>query len=123
MRRSGFTLVELLVAVFIFSVGIVGVLALFTGAARAGRRAQEETEAALVASSVASELRSEVEAGRKIVAAVDHPHADFPRYKYSVSSTQLDKAGREFYVEITVTWMRAGKLREEKFSTIILRKQ
>ena len=121
MRRSGFTLVELLVAVFIFSVGIVGVLALFTGAARAGRRAQEETEAALVASSVASELRSEVEAGRKIVAAVDHPH--FPRYKYSVSSTQLDKAGREFYVEITVTWMRAGKLREEKFSTIILRKQ
>ena len=121
-EKEGFTLVELLVALFIFTVGIVGVMALFTGAARTARRAQEETEAALVASSVAAELRSEVESGRKIAAVVDRQHADFADYTYSVTSVQLDDEGMEFFVEITVSWRRGGG-RSEKFQTIIVRKQ
>jgi len=122
-RNEGFTLVELLVAVFIFSVGIVGVLALFVGAAQSSRIAAEETEAALVAHSIVAELRSEVEAGRKITNVINVRHPDFPKFHYSVDAVALDKTGREFFVEITITVKRRSRAYNEKFRTIIVRKQ
>jgi len=122
-RSDGFTLVELLVAVFIFSVGIVGVLALFVSAAHSSRIATEETEAAFAANCIVSELRSEVEAGRKITNVINARHPDFPKFRYSVEVVALDSSGREFYVEITLTVKRRSKAYDEKFRTIIVRKQ
>lgn len=125
MRNSGgFTLVEVLVALFIFTVGIVGVMALFYGAARAGQMAKEETESALVGSSVIADLRSQAGAGAKLADQPARPHPDYPKYDYSVSVIGLDEESREFYVEVLVRWhARGGRGREQKFGTIILRKQ
>ena len=125
MRNSGgFTLVEVLVALFIFTVGIIGVMALFYGAARTGQMAKEETESALVGSSVIADLRSQLEGGAKLADQPERPHRDFHKYKYTVSVIALDEESREFYVEVLVRWQaRGGRGREQKFSTIILRKQ
>ncbi len=56
-RNSGFTLVEILVAVAVLTVGILGVLALFPIAMTAGKNAIETTNSVILAKSVAQAIR------------------------------------------------------------------
>ena len=121
--QEGFTLVEVLVAVCIFMLGILGVIALFGSAAKSGRQAADETNAALLAQTVVAELRSQVNAGHKITAVIERSHDDFPGYKYSVEAVELDDGDREYYVEIDIFWKRRSRVRSEKFKTIIIRKE
>ncbi len=58
LRRRGFTLIEILVATMILTLGLVGILALFPVAIQAGRRVIEDSNAAVIAQSVAESVRS-----------------------------------------------------------------
>ena len=69
------------------------------------------------------EKGAEVEAGQKVLAVAYKTHQDFPRYKYSVDPVEMDEAGREFLVTVTVSWKRRGKPHSEVFRTILVRKQ
>ncbi len=121
--QDGFTLVEVLVAVGIFMLGMLGILALYGSAARSGRLAADETNAALLAQTVVAELRSQVNAGHKITAVIERSHDDFPRYKYSVEAVELDEGSGEYYVRIEIFWQRKSKVRAEKFNTIVMKKE
>jgi len=124
MRGSeGFTLVEVLVALFIFAVGIVGVMALFVGAARTGQMAAEETEAAMVAGTAVADVRSRLDAGQKPSPQPPREAAEFPRCMYEVSVVDLDDSGREFFVRVTVRWKSGGRERKLDFDTIVVRKE
>jgi prepilin-type N-terminal cleavage/methylation domain-containing protein len=57
-RRGGFTLVEVLIALGILGIGILGVTLLFPAAMRESRRAGGETIAAIYADSVVDMLRA-----------------------------------------------------------------
>ena len=57
-RRDGFTLIEILIATAIMTLGLVGILALFPVAIRAGREVIEDSNAVVVAQSVAEAIRS-----------------------------------------------------------------
>ena len=57
-RRGGFTLIEILVATAILTLGLVGILALFPVAIQSGRRVIEDSNAAVIAQSVAEAIRS-----------------------------------------------------------------
>ena len=58
LRNSGFTLLEVLVAVGILGVGILAVMGLFPQSLRAVRAAAERNEAATAAGSALSQLRA-----------------------------------------------------------------
>jgi type II secretion system protein I len=51
-RRAGFTLIEVLIALAVFTVGAAGLLSLYAAAASTHRRAVDRTNAALVAEKV-----------------------------------------------------------------------
>ncbi len=59
-RRSsaGFTLVEVLVALLVLSIGMLGIAALYLESLRASRQALVRTEAVTLASSIADQIRS-----------------------------------------------------------------
>ncbi len=59
-RRGGFTLIEILIATAIMTIGMIGILALFPVAIRAGRHVIEDSNAVVIAQSVAEGIRSGV---------------------------------------------------------------
>ena len=54
---AGFSLLEVLVAMFILSIGAASVLALYAAAARTHRRSVDRTHAALIAERVFAEIQ------------------------------------------------------------------
>ena len=62
-RHSGFTLVEVLVALVVMSVGMLGIAALYLEGLRAGRTALYRTTAVTLASDMADRIRANRAAG------------------------------------------------------------
>jgi type IV pilus assembly protein PilV len=58
LRRSGFTLIEVLIALAILAVGLLGGVALLIDGLRAGRSALLQTNAALLATDLADRIRA-----------------------------------------------------------------
>jgi prepilin-type N-terminal cleavage/methylation domain-containing protein len=127
--RGGFTLIEVMIALGIFSLGIGGVLAIFMAAAATHRRALDETTAAIVAEGAVAEVRSEfVRSGfaEPRDKTGPEPAAGFPLCSYEVRTTVLERdpaTGRavQTYVEVAVSWQRQGRRREEVYRTILFR--
>ena len=57
-RGAAFSLTEVVIALGIFAVSMIGVLALFPVASSAGRESSEETQAAIIAQTVLGDLRA-----------------------------------------------------------------
>ena len=57
-RRAGFTLIEILIATSILTLGLVGILALFPVAMTAGRKVVEDSNSVVIAQSVVNAIRS-----------------------------------------------------------------
>lgn len=64
-RGAAFSLTEVVIALGIFAVSMVGVLALFPVASATGRESSEETQAAILAQTIFSDLRSATDAKGK----------------------------------------------------------
>jgi type II secretory pathway pseudopilin PulG len=64
-RQAAFSLTEVVIALGIFAVSMVGVIALFPVASSAGRESSEETQAAILAQTIFSDLRSSTQAKGK----------------------------------------------------------
>ena len=64
-RGAAFSLTEVVIALGIFAVSMIGVLALFPVASSAGRESSEETQAAILAETVLGDLRSSTSAKGK----------------------------------------------------------
>jgi len=62
---AGFSLTEVVIALGIFAVSMIGVLALFPVASSAGRESSEETQAAILAETVLGDVRSSTSAKGK----------------------------------------------------------
>ena len=60
--RQGFSLVELTVAMFVISIGLLGLFTLFPSAMRAGQHAQEDTVSTMFADMAFATLRSAAQA-------------------------------------------------------------
>jgi len=57
-RAAGFTLVEVLVALIVLSIGMLGIAALYLESLRASRQALVRTEAVVLASDIADRIRA-----------------------------------------------------------------
>jgi prepilin-type N-terminal cleavage/methylation domain-containing protein len=144
-RSDGFSLLEVLIAMMILSIGAASVLALFAGAANTHRRALDRTESALVAEQIlaevaaryvdgltADEVRARVE--REVPAIFGdatwrvelfHP-ADVRMPREEVADAEpairpdAEWEPEELFARVVVRWKRGGTSREDSFYTLLL---
>ena len=109
LRNKGFTFIELLLAVFILSVGISAVLMLYTGSMLSAAAAWDMT----VATSNAEHMLEEMQARDSLA---DIVNTDWPRWAQDQGLNALpketfgvafaDPASDPLNIQITVNWQR-----------------
>lgn len=136
---SGFTMVEVLVALAILVFGMTAVLGLLTFGAALSRTALLRTSAASASHAVVADLEetmfpqakskdastsaldpSENEAGPP-VDVIDRPLPGMPDVIYSAKASQNPERPDEYKVEVEMSWRSAGVRRAATFTTLLVR--
>ncbi len=127
-RRAGFTLLEVVVALAILTLGISAAIALFTAATAAHKRAIDRTHAAMIAEHVFADIESALERGADPLQIQEAPPLDdvrrnWPGYQVKIQFYTLDgpTAEDEILLEIRIYWNYRGESREEKFQQLVTR--
>ncbi len=122
-RAEGFTLLEVLVAMAVLTVGLTSAIYLFASAARLQTETATTQKVCALADSVFAELdtRLSPEADLAALAVKKKTHPDYPRFKYSIHIIPLDAAEYELFVVVEVFWRRHGEEKRRKFHTIMFR--
>lgn len=124
--RSGFTILEVLVAMGILLFGMTTILGLLTYGTALSKTAHLRTSAASAVQSVVSNLEETYfpeesgEAGepREIV---DRPVAGVEGLVYSARGRANPDRPTEYRVDVAMSWSSQGVKREKRFTTILLR--
>ena len=128
--QDGFTLLEVMVALSIFTAGMVSIMALFVAGIALHREAASKTKAALVADKVMGEMdesiRKAFQSGSELPpAGIEIPLAvDFPGFRGVARVFPLEALpeqqgmSREVLVEVEILWKRGGEERKETFYSI-----
>lgn len=124
--RAGFTIVEVIVAMFILLIGMTSILGLLSFGASLSRTAHLRTNASAAIEAVMSDLQETFfpivngEAGepKKIERRELH---GVPDVVYSATPVQNPDRPLEYRVDIEMSWKSAGVELEKSFSTILLR--
>ncbi len=125
-RTTGFTLVEVVIALVILSVGLLATLAMFPVGIKAGRRSTASTEVAIAAGRLLEQVQ---------VAGYDGMTADPPRvelsgqegrYRYDIAITEpslegVDSSAAVRRVDLTFSWEEQGAAQQETFVTYVAR--
>ncbi len=126
-RESGFTLIEMVVALGVLLLGMISVLSLFTAAISLHKEAIDQTDCALLAEEVVGRVRSQLDAGRE-AKAVEQAFADWqdptrPHYRVTVDLTEVSNDAQvpEWRASVAVRFRKGAKDRRETFETVIVR--
>ena len=132
--RSGFTIIEVLVALTILVFGMTAVIGMLTFGAALTRTALLRTSAASAAQAVVADLEEtlfppaaaapsgglEAEAGPPIEVR-ERPLPSQPDVVYSATALENPNRPLEYRVDVQLSWKSAGVRREARFSTILVR--
>ncbi|HYF51124.1 MAG TPA: hypothetical protein VEJ63_17045 [Planctomycetota bacterium] len=125
------TLIEVMLAIAILITGLIAIFALLNSGLQSHRRAINETEASMIASSAIAEIRSELMHGgllpRSDPKKTFNPCPDFPDYQINRQIIELDKprgvkdvgAGREYFVRVEVRWSERGDNKSIVMQTVV----
>jgi len=125
------TLIEVMLAIAILITGLIAIFALLNSGIQSHRRAINETEASIVASSAIAEIRSELMRGKSIPRSdakrTFNPAPAFPDYQINQQIIELDKArgaqdvgaGREYFVRVEVRWSEKGDNKSIVMQTVV----
>lgn len=136
-RRGGFTIVEVVLAMFILLIGMTSILGLLSFGAALSRTAKLRNESAYAVETIVADLEEtffplvELEDGTLVVGEpediLDRPVPGRPGLRYSARAVP-DPAGAAFAdgpliyrVDVEVSWSNQGSKRSTKFRTILLR--
>lgn len=124
-KASGFTLIEILVALGVMILGMTSAFALFAAATAMHKHAVVQSTAAILADNIFSRVESELTAGADI-SRIAKTNADardegYGGYTYDLELVPIDTQENEIYVRLTIKWRKEGKKRHQQFSTILLR--
>jgi len=128
-RLTGFTIIEILLAIGILAIGITAVLSLFAMGVRSHQRALDRTRVALLAEAVTNGLQANFPAGDPPVQMLDATHPDFPGFTYTVTFTLVGRPQDRYNcyrVSILVRWgdpaAPADPKNSETYETVLQRK-
>ncbi len=120
--RAGFTLIEVLVALFILLLGIGAVMYLFPASLSAAREAAERTRTSQTAHSVISQIRASTAESlyneRLLPALLTQERSGANLYGYSTSIQRLAGA-REVYLQRVTFAVTLGNGNTETFTTFV----
>lgn len=123
-RAPGFTLLEVVTAVFIFLLGIVGVISLFTAGTMLHRGARNKARVALAVPWVIQRIEQRLdEAARDGAGLPDMLEEVVPgfapfRYRAVLGRTGTDGEGGAILAEVRILWKEKGRERGEEFDWI-----
>jgi prepilin-type N-terminal cleavage/methylation domain-containing protein len=121
--NSGFTLIEILVALFVMLIGLSSAFTLFAAATAMHKRATDQSMVAIMADSIFSEVESKLTSGVEL-SRISRSDARFPRYegyRYDLLLVPMDDNEDEVYMRLSIRWKTQGKERSQVFSTILIR--
>jgi type II secretion system protein I len=124
-QSQGFTLLEVMIAMLILSVGAASILSLFAAAASTHRRAVDRTRAALVAERVLGEARVLYAPGKEPGEIVEELKKRLPAEidGYLHETVLFHPEGwkaDELVARVMVRWRQSGAERSETFHTVLL---
>jgi prepilin-type N-terminal cleavage/methylation domain-containing protein len=102
-RDAGFTLMEIMIATAILTLGLVGILALFPVAIDSGRKVMERSTAAAIAKSVAEQIRAGIRNQKRYNYKGATPYAYFIFQHDGVqdpipSELSLERPDKDYYI-------------------------
>ena len=133
-RRAGFTIVEVVLAMFVLLVGMTSILAFLSFGAAMARTAMLRDGAAGAADAVVADLEESLFPlvlvdGREVAgeprAIEDRPVPGHPGLSYSARATpnpaDTHDPPLEYRVDVEMSWTSSGSRRTRSFSTLLLR--
>ncbi|MCG2711617.1 MAG: type II secretion system GspH family protein [Candidatus Omnitrophica bacterium] len=125
LKKNGFTLIEILIALMILGIGLVSVLAYLPTALDASKKAADITIAALVAQKYIEEIKSAsindiTFADTFDTAEVFINDSDFTGFYYRIDVSDTGASGTKD-VTVDVRWNFKGKYYIESFNTMIVK--
>ena len=130
-RRAGFTLVEVVLAMFVLLIGMTSILGLLSFGAALARTAALRAGAANSIEAVLADLEEtlfplEVDADGVERAGEPLPiegraMPGYPGLVYSARATPNPENELEYRVDVEVTWALSGTTRRREFTTVLLR--
>ncbi|MBN2308078.1 MAG: prepilin-type N-terminal cleavage/methylation domain-containing protein [Candidatus Hydrogenedentes bacterium] len=114
--RAGYSLVELVAALSIFSIGVVSILTLFTTCLRSTSASMDYTQAVMLAQGALEETIAE---GVLLTGADSGDFGDtFPRHAWELEIEEADEPGL-LLLTLTVTWEDRGREKEYTLTTLV----
>jgi len=112
-QQAGFTMIEVMVAMLLTALTVIGVLGLYRIESRASGFSRRETEAAVLAQDKLEELRTQLAPTGAVAATIDYPTDQFTgtytfKRTYTIATT-ADPA--VFKITVDVTWDEDGVTR------------
>lgn len=114
-KEAGFTLMEILMAMMVFILGSVSILALFVSSISNHKDALDNESVALLVESIISDLT--LIKGKPLHSINNQQKKNFPDFMYDVHFRSLGY--ESVFVEIKIKYKRNGKQREQKFTTVL----
>lgn len=126
-RRSGFTILEVVLAMGILAVGTTVVLSLLTFGAALSQSALLSTSSAAAIEAVVTDLEETLfplepdgTVGEPVPIG-DRPVPGLPGVRYSATASANPDHPTEYRVDVEVRWSTGGTRRGRRFQTILLR--
>jgi len=99
----GFTIMEIMIATAILSMGLLGILALFPVAIDSGRKVMERSTAVTIAKSVAEQIRAGIRNQKRYVTSRDMPYTYFIFHHDGVKDpiprdSSLERPSGDYYI-------------------------
>ncbi len=125
--EGGFTLMEVVTAVFIFLIGIVGVISLFAAAGMLHRGARDKTQVALAVEQVIAEIELKLESGTlndhngALKKEVEGDVLGYDRFRYRIHFDEEIPGRSMISAHLLLVWKEKGKERGEAFDVVFRR--
>ena len=108
-RAEGFTLVEVMVAVLLTAIAMIGILALFMSQSRASSYSRHMTEASVLASDGIEILRTETPPpATRTEANITEQGAAGGRFTRVSTTAAMGPTGEQFDLRVQVSWDEDG---------------
>ncbi len=129
-RRSGFTIVEVVLAMFVLLIGMTSILGLLSFGAALARTASLRSGAANAIEAIVADLEEnlfppveidELEVAGEPRAISDQPVPGHEGLRYSARATPHPGQALEYRVDIEITWSTSQGKRSKSFQTLLLR--
>ncbi len=124
LKKNGFTLIEIIIALTILGIGLISVLAYLPVALDASKKAADMTTAALIAQKHIEEIKSAsyndiTSADGYDTSGVFNADSDFAGFSYMIAVSNPGASDAKD-LSVTVRWGFKGKDHVETFRTMIV---